>query len=134
MGSFQTPIGMRNSTLLETSCGFLLQELQARCSIGHLFHYMSWDNFCYISFFLLKFYEFRLYGMKLEKISSRGRRFCWIWSKSVLKFTEEKLTEQIYQELICIRNWQRLRLNSPIFFCPLVNDLYLDGYLFHLAI
>lgn len=28
MGSFQTPIGMRSSTLLETSCGFLLQELQ----------------------------------------------------------------------------------------------------------
>ncbi|KAM0987716.1 hypothetical protein ACFX2I_011741 [Malus domestica] len=28
MGSFQTPIGMRSSTLLETSCGYLLQELQ----------------------------------------------------------------------------------------------------------
>ncbi|XP_045814899.1 65-kDa microtubule-associated protein 8 [Trifolium pratense] len=28
MGSFQTPIGMRSSTLLESSCGFLLQELQ----------------------------------------------------------------------------------------------------------
>ncbi|CAI8598084.1 unnamed protein product [Vicia faba] len=28
MGSFQTPIGMRSSALLETSCGFLLQELQ----------------------------------------------------------------------------------------------------------
>lgn len=33
MGSFQTPIGMRNSTMLETSCGFLLQELQARAKI-----------------------------------------------------------------------------------------------------
>ncbi|TQD96731.1 hypothetical protein C1H46_017624 [Malus baccata] len=30
MGSFQTPMGMRSSTLLETSCGYLLQELQAR--------------------------------------------------------------------------------------------------------
>ncbi|KAM1171049.1 hypothetical protein ACFX2G_021824 [Malus domestica] len=28
MGSFQTPMGMRSSTLLETSCGYLLQELQ----------------------------------------------------------------------------------------------------------
>ncbi|GKV16100.1 hypothetical protein SLEP1_g26793 [Rubroshorea leprosula] len=28
MGSFQTPIGMRSSALLETSCGYLLQELQ----------------------------------------------------------------------------------------------------------
>ncbi|KAL1336424.1 hypothetical protein AAHE18_10G061900 [Arachis hypogaea] len=28
MGSVQTPIGMRNSAILETSCGFLLQELQ----------------------------------------------------------------------------------------------------------
>ncbi|ONI30023.1 hypothetical protein PRUPE_1G226800 [Prunus persica] len=28
MGSFQTPIGMRSSNLLETSCGYLLQELQ----------------------------------------------------------------------------------------------------------
>ncbi|XP_038884227.1 65-kDa microtubule-associated protein 8 isoform X2 [Benincasa hispida] len=28
MGSFQTPIGMRSSTMLETSCGYLLQELQ----------------------------------------------------------------------------------------------------------
>ncbi|WJX33443.1 hypothetical protein P8452_21651 [Trifolium repens] len=28
MGSFQTPIGMRSSTLLESSCGSLLQELQ----------------------------------------------------------------------------------------------------------
>ncbi|KAI4343384.1 hypothetical protein L6164_010739 [Bauhinia variegata] len=28
MGSFQTPIGMRSSTLLESSCGFLLRELQ----------------------------------------------------------------------------------------------------------
>ncbi|CAL8993709.1 unnamed protein product [Prunus brigantina] len=32
MGSFQTPIGMRSSNLLETSCGYLLQELQARFS------------------------------------------------------------------------------------------------------
>ncbi|KAF7839566.1 65-kDa microtubule-associated protein 8 [Senna tora] len=30
MGSFQTPIGMRSSEMLETSCGFLLQELQAK--------------------------------------------------------------------------------------------------------
>ncbi|KAK3040845.1 hypothetical protein RJ639_029189 [Escallonia herrerae] len=29
MGSFQTPMGTRSSALLETSCGFLLQELQA---------------------------------------------------------------------------------------------------------
>ncbi|XP_020539267.1 65-kDa microtubule-associated protein 8 isoform X2 [Jatropha curcas] len=28
MGSIQTPIGMRSSALLETSCGYLLQELQ----------------------------------------------------------------------------------------------------------
>ncbi|CAL2230750.1 unnamed protein product [Prunus armeniaca] len=28
MGSFQTPMGMRSSNLLETSCGYLLQELQ----------------------------------------------------------------------------------------------------------
>ncbi|XP_057492882.1 65-kDa microtubule-associated protein 8-like [Actinidia eriantha] len=28
MGSFQTPMGMRSSALLETSCGYLLQELQ----------------------------------------------------------------------------------------------------------
>ncbi|KAI4336589.1 hypothetical protein L6164_015099 [Bauhinia variegata] len=28
MGSSQTPIGMRSPTMLETSCGFLLQELQ----------------------------------------------------------------------------------------------------------
>lgn len=28
MASFQTPIGMRSSTMLETSCGYLLQELQ----------------------------------------------------------------------------------------------------------
>ncbi|XP_011657387.1 65-kDa microtubule-associated protein 8 isoform X1 [Cucumis sativus] len=28
MSSFQTPIGMRSSTMLETSCGYLLQELQ----------------------------------------------------------------------------------------------------------
>ncbi|XP_019417768.1 PREDICTED: 65-kDa microtubule-associated protein 8 [Lupinus angustifolius] len=28
MGSFQTPIGMRSSAMLETSCEFLLQELQ----------------------------------------------------------------------------------------------------------
>ncbi|XWS63852.1 hypothetical protein CRYUN_Cryun06bG0137100 [Craigia yunnanensis] len=28
MGSFQAPPGMRNSALLETSCGYLLQELQ----------------------------------------------------------------------------------------------------------
>ncbi|KAK2969294.1 hypothetical protein RJ640_030835 [Escallonia rubra] len=29
MGSFQAPMGTRSSALLETSCGFLLQELQA---------------------------------------------------------------------------------------------------------
>lgn len=28
MGSFQIPLGMQSSTLLETSCGYLLQELQ----------------------------------------------------------------------------------------------------------
>lgn len=28
MGSVQTPIGIRSSALLETSCGYLLQELQ----------------------------------------------------------------------------------------------------------
>ncbi|KAA8533306.1 hypothetical protein F0562_033161 [Nyssa sinensis] len=28
MGSFQTPIGMRSSAMLETTCGYLLQELQ----------------------------------------------------------------------------------------------------------
>ncbi|XP_054804598.1 65-kDa microtubule-associated protein 8 [Prosopis cineraria] len=28
MGSFQTPIGMRSASMVETSCGFLLQELQ----------------------------------------------------------------------------------------------------------
>ncbi|XP_023002839.1 65-kDa microtubule-associated protein 8-like isoform X1 [Cucurbita maxima] len=28
MASFQTPIGMRSSTMLETSCGYLLKELQ----------------------------------------------------------------------------------------------------------
>ncbi|CAL5395954.1 unnamed protein product [Camellia sinensis] len=28
MGSFQTPMGMRSSTLVEASCGYLLQELQ----------------------------------------------------------------------------------------------------------
>lgn len=30
MGSIQTPVRMRSSALLETSCGYLLQELQAR--------------------------------------------------------------------------------------------------------
>lgn len=66
--------------------------------------------------------------MKLEKISSRGRRFCWIWSRSALRFTEKRLTEQIHLELVCIRNWLRLRLNLLTFFCPLVNDLFPDGY------
>lgn len=30
MASFQSPITMRSPALLETSCGYLLQELQAR--------------------------------------------------------------------------------------------------------
>jgi len=34
----------------------------------------------------------------------------------------------MYQELACTRSWQKPRLNLPIFFCPLVNDLSLDGY------
>lgn len=79
---------------------------------------------------LLILNEFRLYGMKLEKISSKGRRFFWIWSRSALRFTEEKLIGPIYPELVCIRKWPRQRLNLLTFFCPLVNDLYLDGYLF----
>ncbi|KHN24071.1 65-kDa microtubule-associated protein 8 [Glycine soja] len=44
MGSFQTPIGMRSSTLLETSCGFLLQELQARGLFISYFIYIIWDE------------------------------------------------------------------------------------------
>ncbi|KAG4989998.1 hypothetical protein JHK82_032310 [Glycine max] len=44
MGSFQTPIGMRSSTLLETSCGFLLQELQARGLFISYFMYIIWDE------------------------------------------------------------------------------------------
>lgn len=36
MGSFQKPNGMGSSALLETSCGYLLQELQVSFSAGNL--------------------------------------------------------------------------------------------------
>lgn len=44
-----------------------------------------------------------------------------------LEVYRRKVDNANISELGCIKSWRNLKLNSPIFFCPLVNDHSQDG-------